>query len=165
MKSFHITALFLGLFAGCGSPAATPKTFHLKVERDPANNDDLQKTAITFHPPPQAEIVVELDRDREAITFDSKDSNGNRECVVRLVAKRQESQTDEKSKVEILIRPETPNGGRAGGPSIYTVDADKSLNAILDVTVAEGDFALDGPVKLGTLNGEPITLVVRRIQN
>ena len=82
--------------------------------------------------------------------------------MVRLVAERHESQADGRPKVEILIRLETKNGLSAGGPSIYTVDADTSLKSMFEVTAAEGDFALGQPVTLGTSNGVPITLMVRR---
>ena len=165
MKSYYVVALFSCLLAGCGSQTMPSQTFHLKVERNLANNDHRQEATVTFHAPSKAEVSVEIGRDRSSITSDVKNSEGDRECVVRLAVERQESQTDGKSNVEILIRPEMPNGGWAGGPSIYTVDDDKSLNAILDVTVAEGDFALDEPVTLGTSNGVPITLVVRRIRD
>lgn len=84
---------------------------------------------------------------------------------MRLVAERQQSQKNGTSDVEILIRHEMPNGDSAGGPSIYTVDADKPLKSILDITVAEGDFALDKPVMLGTLNDIPITLVLRQLHD
>lgn len=163
MKSYCLVALFVCSIFGCGGSRTPSQTFHLKVELDPANNDKQQETVISFHSPSKAEIAVEVGQDRDSITFDGQNPNEVRECVLRLAAKRQEKPADGKSKVEVLIRQETPNGGSAGGPSIYTVDADKSLNAILAITVAEGDFALNEPVKLGTLNGVPITLVVRRI--
>lgn len=163
MKSYCFAALFLCLLAGCGGPTTRSQNFHLTVKRNPANNDHRQETTLTFHAPSKAEIIVEVGRDRDSVSFDAKTSSGNRECLVRLVAERQESQTDGKSNVKILVGQEMPNGDSAGGPSLYTVDAGKSLEATLDVTVAEGEFAFDRPVRLGTLNGVPVTLLVRRL--
>ena len=165
MKTYYFSVLFGCLLAGCGGPVTPSNTFYLKVERAPANSDPRQETVVTFQTPPKAEISVGAGQDRSSITFDAINSDVNRECVVRLAVERQESQTDDKSNVAILIRLEMQNGPSAGGPSIYTVDANKSLNSMLDVTVAEGDFALDEPVTLGTSNGDPITLVVRPIRD
>lgn len=162
MKSHYFVALFSCLLAGCGGSAPPSQTFHLNVERDHGNNDQRQGATVAFHVPPQSEISVGAGQDRSSISFDGMNANGDRECVVRLVAERHESQADGRPKVEILIRLETKNGLSAGGPSIYTVDADTSLKSMFEVTAAEGDFALGQPVTLGTSNGVPITLMVRR---
>lgn len=162
MKSHYFVALFSCLLAGCGGSAMPSQTFHLNVKTDHGNNDHRQEAMVAFHVPPKAEISVRTGQDLNSIALDGMKSDVNRECVVRLVAERQEGQTDGPSKVEILVRIETPYGASAGGPSIYKLDDDKPLKSLLDVTVAEGDFALDQPVTLGTSNGVPITLVVRR---
>ena len=132
MKSQYFVALFSCLLAGCGGSAPPSQTFHLNVERDHGNNDQRQGATVAFHVPPQSEISVGAGQDRSSISFDGMNANGDRECVVRLVAERHESQADGRPKVEILIRLETKNGLSAGGPSIYTVDADTSLKSMFD---------------------------------
>jgi hypothetical protein len=81
--------------------------------------------------------------------------------VVELTAERRHSSTDGRSEIETLIRPQTPNGGYAGGP--FTLEEDTTLADLLDVIVARGEYPLNTPLELGTLDGEPIALTVRAV--
>ena len=99
------------------------------------------------------------------VSFDAKNPNGELESNVTLVATRQKNPIDGTTQVETLIRPQTPNGSFGGGASTFNVDAETSLAEVLHVTVVDGEFPLNEPIKLGTLNGEPVTLTVRKVNN
>lgn len=64
MKSNFLAAMCLCFLAGCDGPKAPAQSFHLTVNRDPANNDQRQQTAVTFHAPPKAEVLIEVARPR-----------------------------------------------------------------------------------------------------
>ena len=70
---------------------------------------------------------------------------------------------DGKQSFTSLIRPESPTGASAGGPSTYTVEGEKSLDDILSVTAKSGPIAYGVPHTVGLLNGKPIILVVKPV--
>lgn len=70
---------------------------------------------------------------------------------------------DGKQSFTSLIRPESPTGVSAGGPSTHTVEGEKSLDDILSVTAKSGPIAYGVPHTVGLLNGKPIILVVKPV--
>jgi len=162
MHRHYFVMAICSFLLGCGGAATNSSTFHLKLDRIASTGETHHQTKLSFHPPSAAEIIVDVDGDRSSVIFDAKNPNGELESVVILAAERKTSPTDGKTLVEILIRPETPNGAFAGGPSVFTVDTDAPLNSILNTAITEGEFPLDEPIEVGTLNGRPITLLIRR---
>lgn len=165
MRYMSSTALTVCLFAGCGGAGTAPTSIQLTVERDPAGDENRSETTVSFHPPSPCAIIVEAEGQRSHVTFDANDPHGESPATVILAATRQKDPEDGKARVETLIRPRTPNGTSAGGPSTWTVDAEKPLAEVLDVSVEDGEFPLNEPISLGTLNGEPVTLTVRPVNN
>lgn len=162
MRRQLLVISFCCFLVGCGGASTNSNTFRLKIDRIAAAGETRHQTKLRFHPPCAAEIIVAVDEDRSSVMFDAKNPGGELESFVMLAAERKPGPTDGKALVEILIRPETPNGASAGGPMVFTVDADAPLNSILNATITEGEFPLDEPIEVGTLNGRPITLLVRR---
>jgi hypothetical protein len=165
MRSMTSTVLALYLFAGCGGAGTAPTSVQLTVDRDPVGDENRSETTVSFHPPSPCEIIVEAEGQRSLVSFDANDPHGESPATVVLAATRQKDPEDGKVRVETLIRPRTPNGTSAGGPSTWTVDAEKPLAEVLDVSVKNGEFPLNEPIRLGTLNGEPVTLTVRPVNN
>ena len=161
MKHFFLIAILV--FAGCSQSSAPVATLSIRVQPDPANDEDASETLISFQPPSIAEIIVETGGDRSSIIFNSQNPNSDKDSILRLSATRHNSDVDGKAKFETLICPETPNGGYAGGPSTQDLAFDTKLADVLNVTIKNGDYPIGEPIEIGTLHGEPVRLTVRKI--
>lgn len=148
---------------GCNgaTPTANRTTFRVDVKNDPSNSKDFCETLVSFHPPSESKIIVRTASSESVVSFDSKNPNSDEPTVVRLSVDRTNSNDGAKTEFTTLLRPQTPNGGYAGGPSTQIVDGDISASDFLTITVDDGNFSVNEPIELGTLNGEPIELIVQ----
>jgi hypothetical protein len=159
----HIILYTILLFAGCSQTSAPVASVRIRVQPDPANNEDANETLIAFQPPSMAEIVVQTGGQRSTVTFNSKNPNSDKDSILRLSATRRKSDVEGKASFETLIRPETPNGSRAGGPHTQDLSSDTKLTDVLNVTIQDGDYPLGKPIEIGTHRGEPVILTVNKI--
>lgn len=155
----------LCLIVGCSQTATPVTTLRITASADPANNDDVKLALVSFRPPVKSEIKVESSGQSGTILFDPQNPNSDKDSVVRFSAHRQTADGKNRSIVETIIRPETPNGGHAGGSTTQDFPVDKPLDDILMVTIREGEYPLGKPIEIGTYNGSPVHLTVRPVPN
>lgn len=149
------------LLVSCGMSSTTSTVFHLRIEGGSVRTDDELKILIKFHTPPRGEIIVETEGSRSSLVFDVENPNGTEESGVLLTAKRVAAPSDDVVGFQTELQIQTPNGGLSGGPSTHFVPPETKLSDHLDVTIDEGEYPLNTPVKIGTFNGNPILLTVR----
>ena len=158
MKLAYLLMLLAVL--GCSQPIRT--TYDLAVDTIPSDEPNHREFQLQFETPFEAEVEVTSDgSDKQTVTVDRLNSAGT--FTVTLAVTRNPPSDDGQQTFTTLIRPESPTGAFAGGPSIYTVDSEKSLDDVLAVTATPGAIPYGVPHTVGSLNGKPITLVVKPI--
>lgn len=152
-------ALLLAIvaLAGCSQPNRT--TYDLSVVTVPSTDPDHRETRIQFEIPEEAEIQVTADGGVSTLFIDRLNSDGI--FTVALSVTRNMQSDDGTQTFTTLVQPRTPRGGFAGGPSTYTFNDERSLDDVLAVTAVPATVPLGVPHTLGTLNGQPITLLVK----
>jgi hypothetical protein len=155
-------ACLLTLIAVTGCSESPRTTFDLAVFEIPAIDASHREVELQFQTPLGAEVEVRSDdSDKQTVTVDRRNSVGS--FKVTLAVTKNPVTVDGKQSFTTLIRPESPTGTSAGGPSTYTVEGEKSLDDILSVTAKSGPIAYDVPHTVGLLNGKPIILVVKPV--
>jgi hypothetical protein len=165
MKNTPAIVALCCFFAGCSQTATPITTLKITAAPDPANNDDCKLTLVSFRPPVKSEIIVEFAGGRGTILFDPKNANSDQDSNVRFSANRKKTEDNANSIVETIIRPETPNGGRAGGSIVEEFQVDKPLDDILMVTIQDGEYPLGKQIEIGTYKGNAVHLTVRAVPN
>ncbi|QDV24074.1 hypothetical protein [Aureliella helgolandensis] len=155
----------LCLSMGCSQTAITPTLLQITASPDPSNNDDSSLTLVSFHPPVKSEIIVETTGQRSTILFDPRNPNADMDSVVRFAAERKRVDGENDSKIKTTIRPETPNGGSAGGSTTESFSVDTSLNEILTVTIPDGEYPIGKAIEIGTYKNSPVLLTVRPVSH
>ena len=143
--------------AGCSQPNRT--SHDLSVVTVPSTDPDYRETQIQFEIPEEAEIQVIADGGVSTLFVDALNSDGT--FTVALSVTRNTPSDDGTQTFTTLVQPRTPRGGFAGGPSIYTFNDERSLDDVLAVTAVPAVVPLGVPHTLGSLNGQPITLLVK----
>lgn len=155
-------ACLLTLIAATGCSESPRTTFDLAVVEIPAIDASHREVQLQFQTPLGAEVEVRSDEsDKQTVTVDRRNSIGA--FKVTLGVAKNPVTVDGKQSFTSLIRPESPTGASAGGPSTYTVEGEKSLDDILSVTAKSGPIAYGVPHTVGLLNGKPIILVVKPV--
>ena len=146
---------------GCNDQTTTANrsTFQIDLKTDPSNSEDFQEALVSFHPPSESKIIVRTATSESMVLFDARNPNSDKPSTVRLSVDRTKLD-DARTEFTTLLRPQTPNGAFAGGPSTAVVDGDVKAAEFLAVTINNGEYLVNEPIELGTLNGEPITLIV-----
>jgi len=158
MKFAYLLMLLAAL--GCSQPTRT--TYDLAVVTIPSDDPNHREFQLQFETPLEAEVEVTSDgSDKQTVTVDRLNSAGT--FTVTLAVTRNPPSDDGQQTFTTLIRPESPTGAFAGGPSTYPVDSEKSLDDVLAVTATPGAIPYGVPHTVGSLNGKPITLVVMPI--
>lgn len=150
--------LTLLLFCCIGCSQASRTTYDLSVVNVPSTDPDHRETQIQFEIPEEAEIQVAADGGVSTLFVDRLNSDGT--FTVVLSVTRNTPSDHGKQTFTTLVQPRSPKGGFAGGPSTYTFDDKRSLDDVLAVTAVSGTVPLGVPHTLGTLNGQPVTLIV-----
>ena len=158
MKPFYLIPLLAAF--GCSQPS--PTTYDLSIVNVQSDDPNHKEVHLQFKTPPDATVEVASDGgDKQTVAVDRLNSEGM--FTVTLAATRNEPLDDGRQTFTTLIRPESPKGDSAGGPTTYTVDGETSLDDMLTVTAQPGSVPYGVPHTIGTLNGKPITLVVKPV--
>ncbi len=155
----YLLTLGVLLTVGCSKPVAT--TYDLSVASDATGDPDHKEAEVRFEVPDEAEIQVAVGDDKSTLIVDSLNSNGT--FLVSLSATRDEPLGNREQSFTTQVILKGPSGQSVGGPSTYTLDDKTSLESFLDVTAVDSTVPLGKPHTIGTLNGQPITLVVNPI--
>jgi hypothetical protein len=142
---------------GCSQPSRT--TYDVSVVNVPSTDPDHRETQIQFEIPEEAKIQVAADGGLSTLFVDRLNSDGL--FTVALSVTRNKPSDDGAQTFTTLVQPRTPGGGYAGGPSIYTFNDERSLDDVLTVTAVPGAVPFGVPHTIGTLNGKPVTLLVK----
>jgi len=155
MIRFLVIALVLA--TGCSQP--NPTDLEISVVETPPTDPDRQETQVRFRVPPESAIQVACGWGKETIYTDRLNSDGM--FAAKLVVTRDKPGDDDGFRRFTAFinvgRPET----KLGSHIIFTFAEDRSLEDLLEVTATNGSVPLGIPHRLGTLNGKPITLLVR----
>ncbi len=152
--------LLLAIFTVIGCYQPKQATFDLAVVNMPSTNPDHRETQIQFDLPEEAYIEVISDGQvRSSMTVDRLNSAGT--FKVELSVTRNAPSENGKHTFTTSVLLESPTDGLVGGPSTYTFNSDKSLDDILEVTAVPTVVPFGVPHTVGSLNGEPITLLVK----
>jgi hypothetical protein len=146
--------------AGCHREAAAPSdTFRLTVERI-ITDQNVIVSLLKIHVLHNASVSVGSEHSHCIVNLANSPEDGARDGQVVLSASRIITrQGDDSAYIQTLIRTES-SAGFAGGPSINPVPAATTLDSFFSVSATSGDYKLDTPVKIGRLDGKPMTLVV-----
>ena len=87
-------------------------------------------------------------------------TDGSYEGSVALLATRIVPSSEGNAYIQILCRPQAPNGSYAGGASVYTRPSTTQLEDVFTITALSGDYSLNTPVEIAQEHGRPITLTV-----
>jgi hypothetical protein len=155
MKQIHLLALLA--FVGCSQP--TRSTYDLDVVSIPSDDPNHREVQLQFETPAEAEVQVTSDGDTSTVTVDRLNSAGT--FKVTLSVTRNAASNGDRQTFTTLVRPESPTGAYAGGPSSYTVDGKKTLDDVLDITAVPTVVPYGVPHTVGSLNGKPITILVK----
>jgi hypothetical protein len=149
------------LLFGCNRTTKTaPPALRITVQEIVTDNKACA-TLLTIHSPSAGSISVDMDPgDHSSVVLSGPDATGSWEGSVVLMASRIEPSGDDDIYIQTLIRPQTPNGASAGGPSTYTLPRTTKLHDHFTITAKSGDFAPDTPIEIAQLGGKPVTLTV-----
>jgi len=119
-----------------------------------------RKTQIEFSIPEEADIQVAGGGNTHGTLFvDKLNSQGT--FTVVLSVERSAPSDDGTQTFTTQVSAWNPRGSLMGPPSTYTFKDERSLDDVLAVTAVPAAVPLGVPHTLGTLNGQPITLLVK----
>jgi hypothetical protein len=148
------------LFFGCNRSSQTPYAGFRLTLQDVATDTNACAALVTVHTASAGSISVDEDGGHNSATLPDADANGSREGSVALIASRIAPPGDGDIYIQTLIRPQTPNGSYAGGPSTYTLPRATKLTDHFTITARSGDYPLNTPIEIARLSGKPVTLTV-----
>ncbi len=143
---------------------APPSGFRLTVH-EVATDTNVRAALLAVQTANEGSMLVKEDNGQNSVLLPDPPANGLREGSVALVASRMDPPGEGKIYIQTLIRPQTPNGGYAGGPSTYTLPQTTQLADHFMVTAKSGDYPLGVPIEIARLRGKPVTLTVGIIQS
>jgi hypothetical protein len=142
-----------------GCSQVNPTTFDISVIEMPSADPNHRETQVRFKIPPESTIRVVAGSGSESHYTDLLNSDGT--FAVRLVVTRHKPSDDGSRQFTTFVHVGRPEGKVSGGHPRFTFAEDRSFDDVLKVTAASGSVPLGVPHRLGTLNGEPITLFVQ----
>ena len=155
-----ISAATSVLLLGCNRPGKSPTTgFRLTVQ-DVATDTNARAALLTIHAASAGSISVDEDGGHNSTTLPDADASGSHEGSVALIASRVVPPGEGEVYIQTLIRPQTPNGNYAGGPTTYRLPRTTELADHFTVTAKSGDYPLNTPIEIARLKGKPVTLTV-----
>jgi hypothetical protein len=155
-----ISAVTSFVFLGCNrSPQTLSAGFRLTLQ-DIATDMNARAALVTIHTASAGSISVDEDGGHNSIGLPDPDANSSHEASVALIASRISPPGDGDIYIQTLIRPQTPNGNSAGGPSTYTLPRTTQLVDQFTITAKSGDYPLNTPIEIARLGGTPVTLTV-----
>jgi len=148
------------MFLGCKRPGQAPAAGFRLTLQDVATDTNARAALLTIHAASAGSISVDEDGGHSSTVLPDPDANGFREGSVALIASRISPPGDGDIYIQTLIRPQTPKGNYAGGPSTYTLPRATQLADHFTITAKSGDYALNTPIEIARLKGKPVTLTV-----
>lgn len=153
-------ALVVAVLAIAGCSQASRTTYDLAVVNVPSADPNHRETQIQFEIPAEAVIQVTAGGDTPGTLFvDRLNSHGTFSVVLSVT--RNAPSVDGTHSFTTLVQLRTPRGGSAGGPCTYFFKDERILDDVLAVSAVPATVSLGVPHTLGTLDGQPITLLVR----
>ncbi len=153
------------LSAGCRHEAAVAgDSFRLTVERV-ITDSEVVVSNLKIHVRHDASISVDGDGSHSSVVLPDSPAGAARDGQVALSASRITREGDDFAYIQTLVRPESPNHGFAGSPSIYPVRTTTKLEAFFSISAADGVYKLDTPLEIARLNGKSVMLVVGKPKN
>ena len=159
-RLIFISAVTSFLFLGCNRSAQTPSAGFRLTLQDVATDTNARAALIAIRSASAGSISVDEDGGHNSTALPDADANGSREGSVALIASRIAPAGDGDIYIQTLIRPQTPNGNYAGGPSTYTLPRATKLTDHFTITAKSGDYPLNTPIEIARLGGKPVTLTV-----
>jgi hypothetical protein len=154
------SAIMLLLFIGCVRPGQTPSAGFRLTLQDIATDSNVRAALLTIHTASEGFISVVEESGHSSTALPDPNAGGSREGSVALIASRIAPSGDGDIYIQTLIRPQTPNGSYAGGPSTYTLPRSTQLADHFAITAKSGDYPLDTPIEIARLKGRPVMLTV-----
>jgi hypothetical protein len=152
--------LLVAVLAIVGCSQAGRTTYDLAVVNGPSADPNHRETQIQFEIPAEAVIQVTAGGDTPGTLFvDRLNSHGKFSVVLSVT--RNAPSVDGTHSFTTLVQLRTPRGGGAGGPCTYSFKDERILDDVLAVSAVPATVSLGVPHTLGTLDGQPITLLVR----
>lgn len=155
-----LSAVTSFLFVGCNRPSKTPITGYRLTVQDVATDTNARAVMLNIYAASAGSISVDEDGGHNSTTLPDPNADGLREGSVALIASRIVPPGDGDIFIQTLIRPQTPSGNYAGGPSINTLPRTTELDDHFTITAKSGDYPLDTPIEIARLRGKPVTLTV-----
>jgi hypothetical protein len=147
---------------GCQRKAEIPgDSFRLTVQKV-VSDSDVRVSLLTIRLSRGASISVDGEGFHSHVVLPDAQEGVFREGEVAVSAARVAPSQGKSAYIQTLICPQTSNGARAGGPSVYTVPTETKLASVLSLSATDGVYKLDSPVTIAQLEGKPVTLVVGR---
>lgn len=155
-----IIAVASFLFLGCNRSGPAPSPGFRLTLRDVATDTGVRAALLTIHTTSAGSISVVEHEGHNSIVLPEPDANGSREGSVALIASRIAPAGDGDIYIQMLIRPQTPNGSYAGGCSVYTLPRATQLADFFTITARNGDYSLNTPIEIARIKGKPVTITV-----
>jgi len=155
-----ISAITSFAFVGCNRPDQIPPTEFRLTLQEVANDANARAALLILHSGTAGSISVDQDGGHNSTALGDPNANGSREGSVALIATRIAPAGEGDIYIQTLIRPQTPNGSYAGGPSTFTLPRPTQLADAFTITAKSGDYPLNTPIEIARLRGKPVTLTV-----
>lgn len=152
-------ALAGALAAGCVPPSVgtVPRGNARLTVQKIAEDGDLVITLIKIQTIQDVTIVVKTDSS-ESRQYDANVGEGTvREAAVLLSASRIATPGEPNAHIQLTLQTQV-GGATTGGPSVYTVPAETTLESYLTVSAVDGIYPLGNSVEIGQIQGKPIVL-------
>jgi hypothetical protein len=148
------------VFLGCNRSPQIPSVGFRLTLQDVATDTNTRAALVTIHTSSAGSLSVDEDRGHSSVTLPDMKANGSREGSIALIASRIALPGDGDIYIQTLIRPQTPDGNSAGGPSTYTLPRSTLLTDHFAITAKSGDYPLNTPIEIARLGGKPVTITI-----
>ena len=144
---------------GCRQEGSIPSdSFQLAV-REVIADTDIKVTVLAIRTSVKASISVDSDSSHNHVALPEAPPGEPREGDIFISGVRIAWQPTDSAYIQTLIRPRVATGF-AGGPHVYPVPSDTTLEGFFKITAASGVYKLDSPIPIAKVRDKPVTLVV-----
>jgi hypothetical protein len=162
MKTRHaiLSGIALIAFAGCGRPAPIPPAGFRLTLQEVATDENVRAALLTIHTESAGSISVDEEGKHSSAILHEPNASGFREASIAVIASRIAPSGNGDIYIQTLIRPQTPNGAFAGGPSTYSLQRATQLADFFRITAKNGEYPFDTAVEIAQLQGKPVTVTI-----
>ncbi len=156
---FLLAVALAVVLGGCERGETIPQDrFKLSIE-EVITGEYMAVSVLRIQVPVKASVSVDTEDSHNHVTTADPPVDGPREGEVLLAAVRVAPGKSEEAYIQVLTRARAA-GSDAGGPAVFPVPVGTALGDFFKITAADGNFALDSPLKIAELRGKPVTLTV-----